>query len=345
MLRKTNFQNLPFFYDLYKRGLLDLDPDYQRRSIWSQKFKDFFVDTILNNYPCPAIFLYEEISAAGTANYHVVDGKQRLVTCFEFVENEFPVYEGSTISSLRGKYFKDFIDLQKLDVWRYQFAVEFVPQEDERLITEIFDRINRNVARLTRQELRHAKFYGEFMQEVEISTEKMMEILPQGFPAMASQSKKQMKDFELVSSLLLLIEEGARAYSQDQIDAAYSSRDVDWLQREVVAKEFTDTILNIRDILSADPDLVKSRLKNQADFYSLLGGVHKLIKSDQLPKPIESATNLKAFLSLVDDEEIRTKNDSAASYYAASRSASNDQGPRITRINIIQAAISGQPML
>lgn len=347
MLRKTNFQNLAFFFDLHKRNLLDLDPAYQRRSIWSQRFKDFFIDTILNNYPCPAIFLYEEISAAGTAKYHVVDGKQRLITCFEFVENEFPVYEDSTISSLRGKYFKDFADQQKLDIWRYQFAVEFVPQEDERLITEIFDRINRNVARLTRQELRHARFYGDFMQEVEISTEKMAEILPQGFPAMASQSKKQMKDFELVSSLLLLVEEGPKSYSQDQIDAAYSGRDVDWVRREEVAKEFTDTIIAIRNILAEDQDgyLAKSRLKNQADFYSLVGGVHNLLKSGQLPQPAASAQNLRHFLSLVDDEELRAKNDSATAYYAASRSASNDQGPRITRINIVRAAISGQVIL
>jgi hypothetical protein len=103
MLRKTNFQNLAFFHDLYKRCLLDLDPPYQRRSIWSQRFKDFFIDTVLNNYPRPAIFLYEEISAAGTAKYHVVDGKQRLLTCFEFVDNRFPVSEQATISSLRGK--------------------------------------------------------------------------------------------------------------------------------------------------------------------------------------------------------------------------------------------------
>src|ERR1700722_8723413 len=110
MQRKTNFQNLAFFYDLYKRGLLDLDPAYQRRSIWSQRFKDFFVDSVLNNYPCPAIFLYEQISPSGTASYHVVDGKQRLLTCFEFVENVFPIYDSATIASLRGKIFQDLTD-------------------------------------------------------------------------------------------------------------------------------------------------------------------------------------------------------------------------------------------
>jgi len=64
-----------------------------------------------------------------------------------------------------------------------------VPQEDERLINEIFDRINRNVARLTRQELRHAKYDGEFIQEVETAAERMNDILPANFPVLATQSK------------------------------------------------------------------------------------------------------------------------------------------------------------
>lgn len=344
MQRKTNFQNLAFFYDLYKRDLLDLEPAYQRRSIWSQRFKDFFIDTVLNNYPCPAIFLYEEISPTGTAKYHVVDGKQRLLTCFEFVDDQFPVYDDATIASYRGRMFRDFSDTQKLDVWRYQFAVEFVPQEDERLITEIFDRINRNVARLTRQELRHAKYEGDFIQEVESSAEKMSEILPSNFPTMALQSRRQMKDLELVGSLLLLIEEGPRSYSQDQLDEAYSNRDETWADRDRIAKEFTATLIAIAEILRADADgvLLKSRLRNQADFYSLAGAVHQLQKSGKALDPAAACEQLKKFIFVVDDAIRRSEFSPAAAYYAAARSASNDQGPRQTRINMMFGIISGE---
>lgn len=344
MLRKTTFQNFAFFYDLHNRGLLDLDPPYQRRSIWSQRFKDFFIDSVLNNYPCPAIFLYEEISPAGTAKYHVVDGKQRLLTCLKFVENEFPVSEQATIASLRGRMFREFSDQQKLDFWRYQFAVEFVPQENERLITEIFDRINRNVARLTRQELRHAKYEGDFMQEVEAAAEKLSEILPPNFPVIASQSKRQMKDTELIGNLLLLIEEGARSYSQDQLDEAYSNRDENWAERERVAREFTGSIIFISEILRSDPEgtLSRSRLKNQADFYSLVGAIDSLHKSGNLPEATVAGQRLKTFVSLLDDPERRAQFAFANDYYAAARSASNDQGPRQVRISKLVEVISGQ---
>jgi hypothetical protein len=142
-----------------------------------------------------------------------------------------------------------------------------------------------------------------------------------------------MKDMELVTGLLLLIEEGARSYSQDQLDEAYSKRDVDWAAREETAKGFTDTIIAIRDILKCINQITT---ENQTDFYSLVGGIYNLIASTQLPAPDESSVRLKEFLSLVDDEEKRETNSSASAYYAASRSASNDHGPRLTRITIIK---------
>jgi len=35
--RRQTTQSIAWFWDLYKRDLLDLDPPYQRRSVWSQE--------------------------------------------------------------------------------------------------------------------------------------------------------------------------------------------------------------------------------------------------------------------------------------------------------------------
>jgi hypothetical protein len=142
MSRPINFQTVSWFWDLYTRQLLDLDPPYQRRSVWNQDYKDFFIDTVLNSYPAPAIFLYQEITPDGISKFSIIDGKQRLSTLFEFVENEFPVSETATITRLRGQYFKYLAIKVKQDFWKYQFAVEYVPSSDEGIINNIFDRIN-----------------------------------------------------------------------------------------------------------------------------------------------------------------------------------------------------------
>src|SRR5579863_542646 len=145
--RRQNFQTISWFSDLFKRELLDLDPPYQRRSVWNQSYKDAFIDTVLLQYPAPAIFLYEEVSAEGTSKYYVVDGKQRLTAIFEFASGVYGVSDESAVMHLRGKKFvEQFGEDEKTAFWTYQFSVEYLPTNEETVINTIFERINRNTA-------------------------------------------------------------------------------------------------------------------------------------------------------------------------------------------------------
>ena len=208
MHRRHNFQTVSWFFDLSQRDRLDLDPPYQRRSVWNQSFKDYFVDTVLLGLPAPAIFLFEEISPEGRSVYHVVDGKQRLTTLLEFVSDAFPVSDNSQSRQQAGTYFSALSPETKKDFWGYPFLVEYVSSSDQELINGIFDRINRNVAKLTAQELRHAKLDGLFIKTAEHLADWIAETLPRNFPRFAQQSRQQMKDVEFVGLLLLLLEEG-----------------------------------------------------------------------------------------------------------------------------------------
>ena len=343
MQRKATFQSLSWLWDLYKRKLLDLDPPYQRRSIWNAPYKEFFVDTVLNDYPCPAIFLYENITPDGVAKYSVVDGKQRLVTLFEFANNEFPVSSEATIAKHKDKYFKDLDDDTKRSFWRYQFAVEFIPSEDETLINTIFDRINRNVAKLTRQELRHAKFSGTFISRVEELSEWTFSTLPKNFPFIQTSSRKQMRDDEFLAQLLLLIEDGPKSYSQDDLDKAFSSRDPVWERCEEVTNKYRATIQKIDQIVRSDQtgELIRGRLRNQADFYSLIGGIYRLSEEGHELNIDHARERLRQFIAIVESEERRATFQSAQIYFAASRAASNDAGPRQTRINVMREILRG----
>src|SRR5262249_18514188 len=160
-------QNIAWFLDLFKRQRLDLDPPFQRRSVWNQKYREDFIDTILMDYPAPAIFLFTSIAESGATTYQVVDGKQRLTAIFDFVANIFPVGEKSDLERLRGRYFESFTKEEKVAFYEYDFSVEYLPTNDEQIINGIFDRLNRNVVRLTPQELRHARFDGRFISQAE----------------------------------------------------------------------------------------------------------------------------------------------------------------------------------
>jgi hypothetical protein len=340
--RRQTTWSVAWFWDLYKRDLLDLDPPYQRRSVWSQSYKDYFIDTILLDYPAPAVFLYEDIDDQGVTQYSVVDGKQRFSTVFEFLEEAFPISDAASTERLRGLNFSELPPDVKRRFFSYQFSIEFLPSTDEGQLSNIFDRINRNVARLTPQELRHARFSGVFASKSEDLAEVLEGQLPKDFPRIAQASKRQMKDVEFVAQLMLLTERGIESYSQDDLDRAYSDRDELWEQAASVDLEFRQVLSVLARWAEGLMAGEAYRLRNQADFYSLYGAVLELQRRDPpaLPNDRVAAERLEGFMRVVSDEGARQEDPDAKRYFEAARSASNDVTQRRDRIEILRKVLT-----
>ena len=344
MNRRQNFQTIAWFKDLYIRGLLNLEPPYQRRSVWTQSFKDYFIDTLLLQYPAPTIFLYEEISNDGVTKYNVVDGKQRLITIFEFYENKFPVSETAIISENRGSFFNDLSSDVKTNFWSYSFSVEYLPTKDETIINNIFDRINKNVAKLTSQELRHARYSGIFITECEELTEFMIDEFPDYFPQIAKKSLSQMKDVEFVSQILLRLELEPRGYSTDELDEAFGLRDDEWHLKELIVERFKNTINTIKKLLDSDTSdiLLRSRFKNQADFYTLFGTIDSMSQEAILP---DDSLIRERLISFINYELVETSEQDIKDYYEYVRAASNRTLARKERERILKRVLIGEIVL
>ena len=69
---------------LYRNGQINLDPGFQRKSVWSLMDRRRLVQSIVSDYPLPNIFLYRR-STRGKTVYDVIDGKQRLETILMFL--------------------------------------------------------------------------------------------------------------------------------------------------------------------------------------------------------------------------------------------------------------------
>ena len=172
----------------------------------------------------------------------------------------------------------------------------------------------------------------------------------QNFPRIDSRSKKQMKDVEMVAQLLLFLEEGAKTYSPDYLDTAFSDRDNEWEDKDDIESEFRQTVETIKRILDLSPEnLFKTRLKNQADFYSLFGAVAELNRERDLTINEEVGKRIYDFIKTVEDKELQDKSKDelshyqtkALTYYQAVKFAFTDANPRKTRINIMKSLIEG----
>ena len=76
------------------RDEIDEKPVYQRRGkVWPDKDKAFLIDSILNDYDIPKIYLADFTSVRSPLNkrkkrYAVIDGKQRLEAITEFFDGK-----------------------------------------------------------------------------------------------------------------------------------------------------------------------------------------------------------------------------------------------------------------
>jgi uncharacterized protein with ParB-like and HNH nuclease domain len=70
---------------LFSHRRINLDPGFQRQSVWTMTDRRRLIESIVSGYPLPSVFLYQR-EERGRLVYDVIDGKQRLETLFMFTE-------------------------------------------------------------------------------------------------------------------------------------------------------------------------------------------------------------------------------------------------------------------
>jgi hypothetical protein len=152
-----------------QRRRIDFDPPYQRRGgLWTTKDKAFLIDSIINDYDIPKLYLADftyapsPLNAAGT-EYAVVDGKQRFESIFDFLDGHLTllddfVYEQDPSLRLGGLGYRD-LKLNHPEVAsefdNFSLTVMSVITDEEGKINDLFVRLNRNRP-LTGPEIRNA---------------------------------------------------------------------------------------------------------------------------------------------------------------------------------------------
>lgn len=227
--RESNKITIANFYEDYQLNKYNFEPPYQRRSVWSEEKKSFFIDSILKNYPIPPVFLHQKIDdQTGKTTYDVIDGKQRLTAIIEFIEGEIPVAnemdEPFSDSRVSGLFFSDFASDElaryKGQFWRYVIPIEYVDTGEQSVIDSIFDRLNRNGEPLEGQELRNSNYYNtplllglERLSKEEFWCERL-----------ATVDRNRMEDIEFLSELVFLVLNGEELHAnQSELDAMYEA--------------------------------------------------------------------------------------------------------------------------
>ena len=158
--------SVKYVYELYETKILETNPNFQRKSVWKEnKRKSLLIESLMLRIPIPAFYFYEDEMSC----FQVIDGQQRLITIFEFLQDKFKLsgleYLESTCNK---KKFSELEERYKQRIYRTQLAVNILDARSPyRVIYDIFRRINTGGIPLTPQEMRNAickQVAREFLQ-------------------------------------------------------------------------------------------------------------------------------------------------------------------------------------
>jgi hypothetical protein len=266
-LKDTKVYSINDFWDWNERGELELSPKYQRKAVWNSKAESYLIDTIIRGLPIPQVFVRQTIDPIiKKTRREVIDGQQRLRTIIKFIKNEFPImkqhnteFGGMTYSELDTDVQSQFLS--------YQLPVELITTDDESLIYDMFVRVNTNSYVLNRQELRNARFWGDFKVLVYKLASEWRNFFQEN-KTFTDAEFLRMKDAEFVSSLLILIKDGIKTDTPKNIDEYYKKNEI-LTNYDELFDTFTESMKTIKDIF--DDHLFSTKVFNKSNYiYTLL---------------------------------------------------------------------------
>lgn len=152
----------------YKDGTLILQPDFQRYYVWDIKKASRLIESALLDIPIPTIYTSEEPDG----KQMVIDGQQRLLSFFQFIDGKFGDRDFKLAglkaykNLLEGKTFSEIGNIDKKlqdKIKKYPLhTIMFKKESDPGLKYEIFERLNSGSVQLNHQELRNCTFRGRY---------------------------------------------------------------------------------------------------------------------------------------------------------------------------------------
>ena len=155
---------------MYKEKELE-KPELQRHYVWDKAEASRFIESLLLGLPVPSIFLAKTSSEKKL----IVDGYQRIMTVFDYVEKGIFSKDGKTFKLSNSKKInprwrnKAFQELPEADQRRIRSTTihsiifeQKEPKDNDSSMYQVFERINTSGKTLLPQEIRNCIYQGAF---------------------------------------------------------------------------------------------------------------------------------------------------------------------------------------
>ena len=289
------------FEEWEERNELVLAPKFQRRDVWNPKAKSYLIDTIIRGKPIPKLYMRQNVAPkTRRTTREIVDGQQRLRTVLGFIKDGFKLSRAHN-RDLGGNFFSQLEEKTQKDILKYEFVVDLLQDMPDNEIYDLFARINTYSEKLKNQELRNAKYFGDFKSSVYELSKDYVGFLEDN-EVFTPKQILRMAEAEFISELLLAMEEGIKELKKVILDAAYSRYDDTFPSRVRHEKRFGEVINTISEIVG--DELPSLRFRGPKLFYPLFCAIYHLkygLPKLQSTKLVLKASDYPKFKSVLED--------------------------------------------
>ncbi len=256
--------------NLKEDGHLNLEPGFQRASVWSERDRQKLIDSIVRGWPLPSIFVHRR-AENGEMVYDVIDGKQRLESILMFVGQMRGKRYWAKVQ-LPGDGEREWVDWKSLCRRRQQhvitgYKLQMIQVDGEPAdVIELFVRINSTGKALTSAERRHAQFYNSpFLKAAGKLAASLVPTLIR-HRILSRGQVARMKHVELVCELMLSVHTNDVINKKAALDRIMKADSLTELQ---VQKAKARTAKAIKRVPKIFPNLKTTRFRQLSDFYTL----------------------------------------------------------------------------
>lgn len=166
LVLESNREKLQNFYEALRRpNYMDVQPYFQRRSVWTPKQQSRFIESFLLNIPVPPLFVYE----VRANQYEVIDGQQRIRAIRDFFSGALTLTEMEHWPELNGRTYQTLPPGVRAGIERRSISWTVIMKESARddrdsafIRQAVFERLNTGGTSMSAQELRNSFYAGDF---------------------------------------------------------------------------------------------------------------------------------------------------------------------------------------
>ncbi|HBO6076325.1 TPA: DUF262 domain-containing protein [Pseudomonas aeruginosa] len=247
----TNPDIVSIYNDIQSKKLV-LAPVFQRKFVWTSTHQEEFIDTILQGYPFPEIYISQGDVDTSTlsSQYFVIDGQQRLTTIKNYIEGN--------VNLRKTPPYKDLTEQQQKNFLSYKVVVRNLGAIEETIIREIFRRINLTKFKLDEVEIHNAVYDGEFIT----TAKKVLDNVDlRKYEVFHESEFTRMADLHFILLVMATIENNGYFPGDNEVEGQISRFNEEYPRKDEIIEALVSTFGFI-DSLDLPPDSIWFRKSN-----------------------------------------------------------------------------------